>query len=185
MSSWRECTLGAYWRDHLWPNERRSLASEWGALNASVGAGLLSRKTLAKADFFTGKLHLRSFGRCVCVSQGVGSPQAVAHFLPKRSLHLSHCSRYTCKRANKHSEQTHAHTASVRAITLRRLAVQLLTHTRTHSFHPHHKSLGNRMPRPPALALLPRTVCAWELQTRQLHNTFPNWTFTEMCLKIC
>lgn len=38
-----------------------------GAFNASVRAGLLSSKTLAKADFFTGKLYLRSFGRYVCV----------------------------------------------------------------------------------------------------------------------
>ncbi len=68
-----------------------------GAFNASVRAGLLRSNTLAKADFFTGKLYLRSFGMrlsvCVCVCagvlQGVGSQQAAAHFLLKCSLHLN------------------------------------------------------------------------------------------------
>lgn len=47
-----------------------------GAFNASVRAGLLSSKTLAKADFFTGKLDLRSFGRrmCACVYVCVCGP---------------------------------------------------------------------------------------------------------------
>ena len=39
-----------------------------GAFNASVRAGLLSSKTLAKADFFTGNLCLKYFeALCVCV----------------------------------------------------------------------------------------------------------------------
>lgn len=48
-----------------------------GAFNASVRAGLLSSKTLAKADFFTGNLCLKYFeGRlcvcvCVCVFRGL------------------------------------------------------------------------------------------------------------------
>lgn len=42
-----------------------------GAFGASVGAGLLSGNTLAKADF-TGKLYLRRFVEALCVCVCVG-----------------------------------------------------------------------------------------------------------------
>lgn len=70
MSLSHECALGGLTEETIcglmnavpWPQSG-------GAFNASVRAGLLSSNTLAKADFFTGKLYLRSFGMrlCVCV----------------------------------------------------------------------------------------------------------------------
>lgn len=83
MSLSHECALGGLTEETIcglmnavpWPQSG-------GAFNASVRAGLLSSNTLAKADFFTGKLYLRSFGMrlCVCVLQGVEAQQAAAHF---------------------------------------------------------------------------------------------------------
>ena len=132
-----------------------------GAFNASVGAGLLSSNTLAKADFFTGKLDLRSFGTrlCVCVYmcvlQGLGSQQAAAHFLLECSLHLNRCSRYirSCAGARRHTGSTHtrAHTHSERA---GRHAVSkhtnMCTHMHIHNFRPRCKSWRNETAKIPA-----------------------------------
>ena len=94
------------------------------AFNASVRAGLLSSKTLAKADFFTGKLYLRSFGRsdcvCVCVCVYVcvccvalrcwafGSQHAAAHFLLNCSQYIGNCAG-TQKNTRRPPPHTHTH----------------------------------------------------------------------------
>ncbi len=87
-----------------------------GAFNASVAAGLPSTNTLAKADFFTGKLYLRSFGLrlcvCACMCTCTHAQQAAAQFLHKCSLHLNRCVRYIQSRAGtrKNTVSTHLHT---------------------------------------------------------------------------
>lgn len=106
-----------------------------GAFNASVRAGLLSSKTLAKADFFTGNLCLRTFRRRLCAC-GAGdwistscctfSSQMQPTLQPVLQIYIRSC--------------VSTHTASVQATTLcpgtaRCRASQTHTHTCTASTH--------------------------------------------------
>lgn len=84
-----------------------------GAFNASVRAGLLNSKTLAKADFFTGNLCLRTFRRRLCAC-GAGdwistscctfSSQMQPTLQPVLQIYIRSC--------------VSTHTASVQATTL-------------------------------------------------------------------
>ena len=177
--------MGAYWRDHLWPNERCSLAWSAGAFSASVGAGLLSCNTLAKADFFTGKLYLRSFEGgsvcvcscvcvCVCVLQGLGSQQAAAHFLLNCSLRLNRCSRYirSCAGTQKHtaSARTRAHThTSAAAQRACGPSCRVLAHTQL----------------PPTSQVTEEQDARTSPQPVKLHVCVRQGYTTKLCLKIC
>lgn len=84
-----------------------------GAFNASVRAGLLSSKTLAKADFFTGKLYLRSFWKeCVRVCCRRLNLSKLLHIFFPNAAYTSVTAadiQYLemCKHTNKHSKHTH------------------------------------------------------------------------------
>ena len=112
-----------------------------GAFSASVGAGLLSYNTLAKADFFTGKLYLRSFeggsvrvcvaGAWISTSCCTFSSQLQPTTQPVQQIYQE-----LCRHAKAHSKctrtHTRTHTSSVRAVMSCPCTYTTSTHIASH-----------------------------------------------------